>query len=282
MSGMQFVRAFVALLLVGCTQPLDTRIDGSSMAAYEQSLKAIKAKLSPDETTKFDEALKVVVLSEMVPTEGGLLGIMAAMKDPEKVQAKMLATVNGKTPRELIAQADAKIKERAKEELKSVVSEIAALEMRKAVAYKPKELLSKFTVADPRFYWGGSPYYPEPVLDFKVTNNAGIALSRVYYHGVVSTPGRTIPWIDEDFNNELAGGLENGETKHLRLAPNRFTKWGAADTQGRKDLVFTVTVVNADGPDKAKLAEEFGKSDEERLKKLLVMKLEIDQRLASR
>jgi hypothetical protein len=42
--------AFFALILAGCTQPLDTRIDGSSQGAYEKSLKAIKAKLTPEET----------------------------------------------------------------------------------------------------------------------------------------------------------------------------------------------------------------------------------------
>ena len=41
--------ASFALILAGCTQPLDTRIDGSSQGAYEKRLKAIKAKLTPEE-----------------------------------------------------------------------------------------------------------------------------------------------------------------------------------------------------------------------------------------
>lgn len=276
------ILAAIASLLIGCTQPLDTRIDGSSKEAYEKSLKAIKAKLSQEETKKLEEALQVVAVPAMLqPGEGGLVGMLAALKDPEKTFEKMLAEVNGKTPRELIAQADAKIKERAKEELKSVVSEIAELEKRKAGAEKAKELLSKITTTDPRYYWS-SGFLPAPVIDFNLTNNSGVALSRVYFHGVVSTPGRSIAWIDKDFNYELPGGLENGETKHLRLSPNMFSGWGERETQGRKDLVLTITVVNAAGADKKKLAEEFGKSDAERLSKLIAMKVELEGKLKSR
>lgn len=273
--------AFFVLILAGCTQPLDTRIDGSSHGAYEKSLKAIKAKLTPEETAKFEEALQVVVFSEVMPKEGGLFAMMAALKDTDKLQTKMLDAVNGKTPRELIAQADAKIKERAKEELKNVASEIVELEKRKASAETARELLSNIVVADAKFYWSGG-YFPHPVIDFKVANNTGVPLSRLYFHGVVSTPGRTIPWIDEDFNYEVSGGLENGESKHLNLGPNQFSGWGKRETDGRKDLVLTVTVVNAAGADKAKVADEFGKADEARLNKLRVMKVELEQKLAAR
>src|ERR1017187_4395735 len=138
---MRTALAIFALILAGCTQPLDTKIDGSSQAAYEKSLTAIKAKLTPEETAKFEEALKVVVFSELMPKEGGIFAMMAALKDTDMLQAKLLQTVNGKTPRELIDMAAGKIKERAKEELKSVISEITELEKRKAGAEKAKELL---------------------------------------------------------------------------------------------------------------------------------------------
>jgi PBP1b-binding outer membrane lipoprotein LpoB len=273
--------AVFALILAGCTQPLDTRIDSTSQAAYEKSLTAIKAKLTPDETAKLDEALQVVVFSEIVPKDANLFSMMAAFQDTDKLKAKMLQTVNGKTPRELIDIAAGKIKERAKEELKSVTSEIADLEKRKAGAEKAKELLSKIVVTDARFYWS-SGFLPHPIIDFKVTNSTGVPLGRLYFHGVVSTPGRTIPWIDHDFNYEIPGGLENAESKHLDLEPNQFSDWGKSETQGRNDLVMTITVVNAEGADKVKLADEFNKEADARLSKLRVMKVELGQKLAAR
>ena len=273
--------AICALTLAGCTQPLDTKIDGSSQAAYEKSLTAIKVKLTPEETTKFEEALQVVAFSEVMPKDGNLFSMLAAFKDPEALKAKMLQAVNGKTPREVISMAANKIKERAKEELKSVTSEIAELEKRKTGAGKAKELLAKIVVTDAKFYWS-SGFLPHPIIDFKVANNTGVPLARLYFHGVVSTPGRAIPWVEDDFNYEVSGGLENAESKHLTLSPNQFSEWGKRETQERKDLVMTIAVVNAEGADKTKLADEFNKEAEARLSKLRVMKVELEQKLASR
>lgn len=267
-----------ALLLAGCTGPLDTKLDASSQDAYTRSINAIKAKLAPEETKKFEEALRVVAFST-IPTEGGLIGMIAAMKDPEKAIANMLSTVNGKTPREIIALANAKVAERAKEELKSVIAEIATLEKNKAEAGKAQAVLALITVTSPRYYWGGSEYYRTPRIELTVTNNTGMALSRLYFHGIVSTPGRTIPWIEESFNYTVPGGIEHGETTRLLLAPNRYSKWGAGETQGRTDLVFTVTAVNADNAEKKPIAAEFDKDDAERLTKLHTLKAELDQKI---
>jgi hypothetical protein len=62
-----------------------------------------------------------------------------------------------------------------------------------------------------------------------------------------------VPWVDEDFNNEMAGGLEPGESKRLQLSPNMFFNWGPRETQDRNDLVLAVKAVNAEGGDKKKL-----------------------------
>jgi len=222
-----------------------------------------------------------VIAFSTIPTEGGLIGMMAAMKDPEKAIGHMLMAVNGKSPREIIALANAKVAERAKEELKSVTAEIATLEKNKVEAGKAQALLGQIVVTKTRYYWGGSRYYPEPLLDLTVTNNTGMALSRLYFHGIVSTPGRSIPWIEESFNYTVPGGIEPGETKRLQLAPNRFSKWGARETQGRTDLVFTVTAVNADNAEKKQIAAEFDKSDAERLAKLHTLRAKLDQKIRS-
>ena len=264
----------------GCTKPLDRKIDASSERSYKESLSAIEAKLTPDEKAKFEKSLQVVAFSSAVPKEDGVLGLMAAVKDPGAIEAKALGAVNGKTPREVIAQANTILKDRAKAELTSINQEIADLQKRKAGADKAKALLSTITVAEPRYYWTSSTF-PEPVLDFKVTNGSGVALSRIFFHGIVSTPGRTIPWIEDDFNYEIPGGLEKGETRHLRLAPNQFSKWGTQETQGRKDLVSAVSVVNAAGPDGKMLAPVFGKNDHERLTELLKKQADLAHQLTS-
>ncbi|MBY0224561.1 MAG: hypothetical protein K2Q28_02000 [Hyphomicrobium sp.] len=59
---------------------------------------------------------------------------------------------------------------------------------------------------------------------------------------ILETPGRSVPWLEEDFNYEISGGLEPGESQDLRLAPNRFSKWGNQDLKKRNDLVLTLTL----------------------------------------
>lgn len=140
-------------------------------------------------------------------------------------------------------------------------------------------MLDKISIAEARYYWSGNRFLPQPVIGFKVTNGTGVPLSRIYYHGTVTTPGRSVARIDENFNHEIAGSLEPGETKRLQLSPNMFSGWCAKDTQGRTDLVFTVKAVNAEGADRAKLATTFGKAESERLAKLAAMKVELEKTL---
>jgi hypothetical protein len=159
---------------------------------------------------------------------------------------------------------------------------MATLQKQKVEAAKAAALLDKIAITDARYYWSDNQFLPQPVIDFKVTNNTGVPLSRIYYHGVVSTPGRSIPWVDHDFNNEISGGLEPGETKRLRLSPDMFSNWGAKETQGRSDLVLTVKAVNAEGADKTKLAATFDKRDSERLAKLTGMTTELESTVAQK
>ena len=270
------------LALSGCSGPMDTRIDASTPEAYQKSLQAIRAKLQPDELKKFEDALTVVAFNDLIPKDSGLLGMLAAASNPEKLQGQMLAVVNGKTPREIIASAANIRKSRAESELKSVNDEIATLEKQKAEAAKSGALLDKIAIVDAKYYWSKNAFMPQPVIDFKVTNNTGVALSRIYYHGVVSTPGRSVPWVDEDFNNEMAGGLEPGESKRLQLSPNMFSHWGPRETQDRNDLVLAVKAVNAEGVDKKKLVASFDKADAERLAKLGDMKKELEKTMADK
>jgi len=112
-----------------------------------------------------------------------------------------------------------------------------------------KNLLDLIVIENPKFYWTQSGFLDTPVIAFKITNGGKIALKRVYFHGVLRTPGRAIPWVEDDFNYEFNGGLEPGENKQLELEPNMFGPWAADETKGRHDLAMTVTVINFEGSD---------------------------------
>ena len=95
------------------------------------------------------------------------------------------------------------------------------------------------------FYWDEDDFMPEPIIEISVRNGTKHPISRAYFHGTLVTPGRTVPWVDEDFNYTIAGGLEPGETAEWRLVVNQFGAWQKAP-RGREDLVLKVTPIRLD------------------------------------
>lgn len=105
----------------------------------------------------------------------------------------------------------------------------------------------------------------ESVIELTIENGTGKAVKRAYFHGVLSSAGRAVPWIDETFNYEVAGGVEPHEKAAWHLAPNMFGPWGKVDVP--EDAQFDVTVIRLDGPDGEKLFgdADFRERDEKRL-----------------
>lgn len=164
-------------------------------------------------------------------------------------------------------------------ELTSVKKEIADLERRKTEAQRQASALSGIAISEAKYGWSKSDFMSEPVIEFRIKNATGKALTRIYFHGKVTTPGRTVPWVDEDFNYTIQGGLESGEEKHLSLAPNQFGPWGSAELKKRDDLVFAMTVVNAEDASGSKLVEDFDKSDEDHLADLRKKQSDLESKL---
>ena len=108
----------------------------------------------------------------------------------------------------------------------------------------------------------------EPLIELTVQNDTDHSVKRAYFRGVLASPGRAIPWIDDTFNYEIAGGVEPGEKTTWRLAPNMFSDWGKVEI--RPDSKFTVAVIRLDGPDEEELFGDarFGEQDEKRLAEL--------------
>ena len=89
--------------------------------------------------------------------------------------------------------------------------------------------------------WADS-FMSQPTIEFTVRNKTKLPIRKLFAQGVVISPGRTLPWVDEVFNYEFPGGLEPSEERHLRLAPNTFGEWGNRDLSDRDDLVLTIVI----------------------------------------
>ena len=130
--------------------------------------------------------------------------------------------------------------------LEEIESELTSLNGRLAEIEQARGQLAQFEVVKAKYSkrnlgWG----MVEPLIDITVKNGTPTPVSRAYFHGVVKSPERSIPWIEEDFNYQIAGGLEPGEEARWKLSPNMFSEWGTVDVP--KEAEFTVTVVGLDG-----------------------------------
>jgi len=120
--------------------------------------------------------------------------------------------LNGKSADEVIAEG-AKIKAeaeaKAKEEAKA---EIAKLEKAKAEMDAAKAQMAKFEIIDAKFrqipdFMG----MMQPTITMTVKNNTPYPVSRAFFVGTLTSPGRSVPWLRKEFNYSISGGIEPGE-----------------------------------------------------------------------
>lgn len=247
-----------ALILTGCGQPT---IDGSSDEAMEKSLDAIQQGMTPAQKKEFGEAMIAVAfdgenLFTLMASEGDMVG------------NRMRNRLDGMTANEVIELANQLAVEKETKDAQKAQSEIAELEAFKAKAQQAILQLSAFEVQNARFYYSDSGFMREPIIELTVKNGLDQPISRAYFQGVLKTPGRAVPWVEETFNYSIPGGLEPGESATWKLSPNMFGDWGNAP-KDREDMVLTVTPTRLDGPNgEALLDGEFPDYKQERLEKL--------------
>ena len=256
----------IAFFIIGCGSP---RIDTSSDEKMKASIEEIKKSLSDEKRKDFEDALKVVYFSKV---NFDLKSIMAlgAEGTAEKIKEEGKALISNKTADEVISEAK-KIKEKIfEEEKKKALEEIKALEEKKEQAQKSVEELKKIVVGDLTFNREKNQYssYLKPTIIINLKNNTDKAIARVYAVGTIKTEGREVPWIKEDFNYMIDGGIEPGETNTSSLSPNMFSSWGTANIG--ENATFTVKIVRIDGADGNIIAsiQEFSEKDNQRLEYL--------------
>lgn len=255
----RFLFATSLLAIAGCGGA--PKLDASSDDNLQNSIASAKESISPEQREEFEEALKILAFADV-----DNLFEMAA--DPESIQRKLKDRVDGKTPQEIITEARAIKADRRAKQRKQIIGEIDELEMQQSQAAIAQEQLKAFEVERSRFYFSEDLFRKTPIIELTVKNNTKHPVARAHFNGVLATPGRSIPWVDDNFNYEITGGLEHGESDTWSLAPNLFGEWGKAP-QDRDDMVLTVTVIRIDGPnEEAILNADFSEYDQKRLAEL--------------
>jgi hypothetical protein len=262
MRNTWIVLAAVAALLAGCSDP---KVDTTSDETTKTSIEKIKKSLPESKRAEFEKALQLLALSQF-----NLKSLMSeGSKGADSVSAKMKAAIHGKTGTEIIAEAQKIEAERKEREQVQALAEIKELEEKKAKATEAQKNLAKFEIVRSRFYKQKREFMGnQPIIELTVRNGTSHAVSRAYFVGTLASPNRSVPWLKDQFNYSISGGLEAGEKATWKLAPNMFSDRGKVDAPS--DAILTVEVERLDGSDGKALysTREFSEQDAQRLEKL--------------
>ncbi len=241
----------LVLLLGACAEP---KLDGSSQETMRQSIETITETLPAEKAEAFREATKVLLFSEVDMKSMFRRALQG--EDGEDLGAEMaakgLAKLDGMTVNQVIAEAEKVKGERRTRQRKILEGEVTDLEAEMADMLIAKEKydalqseIAKIQVSKTKLYWRKDRWRDNLVIEVAVTNGLDKAISRLFMQGTLATPGRSVPWLVEDFNYSVAGGLEPGESQSWSLKPNRFSGDWKKAPKDRDDVVFTVIVEDA-------------------------------------
>lgn len=235
--------ALLALLLSGCGP---ATLDGSSEEAMRESANALKESLSTEDRKRFEQAIQVIAMDTIAP--GGNIFAAAARAQSGEALKGVMTKLDGKTAAEVFAMSDEIIAARRMREREQMAQEVEELTEKKRKSEEAGVQLAKFEVLRSRFVSRPQRFgRPQPIIEITVRNGTNVPVSRAYFEGTLASPGRSIPWLKEEFNYSISGGLEPGEEAFWSLAPNMFSDWGKVDAP--QDAVLTVVVTRLDGPD---------------------------------
>lgn len=186
----------ILALLVGCGQP---RVDTSTDEAMEASLKEVRESLPENQRAEFDSALQTLAMSRVDFAE--LLSTGKA-PDAEAAARDLKSTLHGKTAGEIVAAADRVIAAQKAKERELALKEIQELLRERNAARAALSELRKFEVLRSRFYKERDYFgMAEPRILLRVRNGTKHAISRAYFKGRITSPGRSVPWLEEEFNH---------------------------------------------------------------------------------
>ncbi len=191
----------------------------------------VEEKLSDDLKKSFADGIKRVKAGEKAPMRdmefSDLLKIGNAFSECEKGKEKPVA-----------------------ERRDNVVEDLKTLAVNEAEIAKIKVYNPKVRVITGRYAWEN-----KTILSFDVENGTNEPISNIAFHAVLTSEGREIPWIEDRFNYDFAGGLNSKERQHLDLEPNMFSEWG--QLKPRNDYKLSLKVISVRGAGGVVLWESF-------------------------
>lgn len=182
----------------------------------------------------------------------------------------MCDAMAGLTGEEIVAQRDsigAAVSARMEEA--RARSHLRALQEARSRSDQAQDSLAGFQVLSAALEQESGIFGMEATIRLRVRNGTAHPVSRAYFEARAVSPGRSVPWLEEEFNYSIAGGLEPGEERTWNLEPNMFQgDWTSVRIP--KDARFEVRVVRLNGADREPLfgGVRFTAADQVRLDSL--------------
>jgi hypothetical protein len=273
-----------ALLLASCGGGLDQKFDATSEAAFRASLDKARKGSNPEEVKQLEDAIRVLAVSDVsIGFEGGILGALDKLrgKAPESLADLVLAQVNGRTGRDVIAAAGARKHDQADRELGVAKAEISKLKKARAEKEAAREFLAKVEIQEPRIAILGSGAQRMGMLDFKVVNGSEETLSSLLLRASVTGAEGKVLMTDE-FTYRASPPIAAAQVREVRLPSSSPNKWNSPELAKEERLGLALQVENASTASGSKLATSFTQKDAERLASLEKQQPQLEAMVAAK
>jgi len=242
------------------------KIDATTEESFKKTFSKVQESLPEEQQLEFLKAAQLLMFKNL-----DLKNIFkqSSNSTEEFSQNQMAKNLDGKTGLEIIAAAKIIEEQEQVEKRANALKEIEDLEVRKKAAQDARLELIKVKVLSSKFYKINQEYgRPKPVIKLTVFNGTKIPISRIYFSATLKSKNRTVPWLKEDFNYEISGGIEPAETLTWTLAPNSFSKWGTVEAPPDADLILQVIQLDDPQGEPICSTNQFTQEDQRKLDQL--------------
>ena len=243
----------LASVVAGCVP----RVDAATAESCEESMRAVE---------RADSAAVAPALAEVMMAGAGTafgsafsdaaslfsndgLSVSRPLMDSTDMRVALCETLAGLSGPDIVAGADslgAEFSLRLDEAADR--RHLEALAQAKEAFDRVRDSLAGFDILSASVIQRAGFIGLEATITLTVRNSTNHAISKVALRGIVESPGRAVPWVDDEFNYQIRGGIEPGEETTWRLQPN-FMQDAWTATKIPPEAVMRAEVIGLEGAD---------------------------------
>ena len=225
-------------------------MDVANIEALEQSLFDLREAMTPEEHARFNEALDYLV---------GGVAVSSAEPDRDRVEyvLDMYRPLAGRTAEGIVAEARFR-------RIREVRSAVIYLESGRDATEAARRELAEFQFGAARVFKRHRQYLEWPVIEMRVFNGTDRTVHLVHFRAALLGPDEEDPWLVEEFDHVVLGGVEPGGSDVWRIEPEQRDWIRLIDPH--PDLMFRIEPMRLDALGGAVLAStDWGEIEAHRL-----------------